>query len=274
MASQNALTRHPYYTALIAAILLVGLGLLVRSVLQSTVFQQHAALEQFNAISVTGVVYVDTNRNGKKDAGEPNYTGGPTAHVKLALFQNSCGPTPTPSTGPIPPQGSPTPGAGCYYRQFCPMGLLCGTGSKPWCPPCQTKLVCPPSSSTTPIPPQGSGVGTGSQSGGSVTIVPQQVKGVAIAQNTQPTTTSNDASTTQKEDLCNRLPLKVVTCPVAPDGTYTCTVTNTQFSEAWIRLYEPARFIITSPNPVAIKAPAATVDFGIATFFQPVGASR
>lgn len=264
---------HPYYTILIGALLLIGLAFLVRSVLLPTVFEQHASIDQFNAIAVKGSVYVDSNRNGKKDAGEVNYTGTPQGQVWLALFTNKCGePTPSvrPSATPIPPTGAvtPTPPSGCYYQKLCPMGILCRGGDRPWCPPCKAQLVCPSGPAGGPIPPSGSG--------GTVTVTATPIKGGAVqgvsdlAQAQNPSQEDQDKKDAQNDDVCRRLPTRVIHCPVAADGTYTCTAEGVTFTDAWVKASEPARYIITSANPVKVIPPAATVDFGIYRFFQPM----
>ncbi|MDE2026773.1 MAG: hypothetical protein KGJ07_09880, partial [Patescibacteria group bacterium] len=224
-------------------------------------------------LAVKGSIYVDKNRNGKRDAGEANYTGMPLPRVKLVLFTNSCGgPTPsvTPSLTPIPPTGVVTPTPTCFTRKFCPMGILCRGGDKPWCPPCKEEQIC-----VTGVP---SGVPAG-QPGQPIEISgkPIQITGeprlsvTPVIREGEDATSDDEKRTAQQEDVCKRLPIKIINCPVTPDGTYACTVENQLYTDAWVRFYEPARYVTTSPNPVSVKGPAATVDFGIASFFPPLG---
>lgn len=256
---------HPYWTTFVAFLLIIGLIFLIRSVLSPTVMDEHAAVDEFHAIAVNGSVYIDSNRNGTKDANEQNYTGKPVPQVKLALFNAICA---GPSITPMPPTGTitPTPPSGCFYRRICSMGILCRFGNHPWCPPCKTQLICP---RPTLMPAQG---GTTAQSGTPLVVTSHGLATGQIADSQE----QQDKETTQREDVCKRIPVRVINCPVNNDGTYTCAASDVTFTDAWIKIYGPTRFLVTSKNPVPVKAATATVNFGVAPFeiFAPYRAPR
>ncbi|MDE2025849.1 MAG: hypothetical protein KGJ07_05110 [Patescibacteria group bacterium] len=244
-------------TFLVIISVLLLMGITVVASLSTQVFQGHAALQTFSSLAITGNIYIDGNRDGKQDNNEKNYTSLPRPSVKAILFNQECAPTPSVSEVPtVEVTEAPTPPMGCYYVKRC-LGIMCPPNNKSCSNICRNTLVCPPHG--VPTIPQGGGFGVilhGEQMG---TTSNGLGAGNSIA-NGQ----SNDEQKTEQDmDVCHRYPLKVVDCPVTNDGTYSCIVTDVTFLSAMIRLDVPFGYKATSPNPVTVRAAAATVNFGI-----------